>query len=398
MKIKVGVIFGGESVEHEISIITACQAMKNIDTDKYDVVPIYIAKDRTWYTGGMLKEVDVFKDFEDLKRFATKVVLVKTDKGFELQKVSGLFRKTVDFIDVAFPIVHGKGVEDGTLAGYLETVGIPTCESNVLSSALGQDKVIQKQVLNACGIQTPKYLWFFDSEFLDNPDKIVKDVKKLGFPVIVKPANLGSSIGIKIAKDENELTKAINEAISYDNKVIIEEVIKNLQEVNCAVLGTYDYQETSSIIEMKTGHAFLTFEDKYIGNGKKKGQFKAAPKRGESTLVEEAKLTKDMEEKVRNISKETFKALNFSGVVRIDLLIDTKAKEVYVNEPNTIPGCLSFFMWKNNGKNYKQLLDDIISISIKEYKNKTKKITSFDSNVLSSYSGGKKGAKGAKKF
>ncbi len=397
MKIKVGVIFGGESVEHEISIITACQAMKNMDSDKYEVVPIYIAKDKTWYTGAMLKEVDVFKDFEDLKRFASKVVLVKTESGFELQKVSGLFRKTVNYIDVAFPIVHGKGAEDGSLAGYLDSIGIPTCESNVLASSLGQDKVVQKQVLNACGIQTPKYVWFFDSEYLDNPSKYNKEIKKLGYPVIVKPANLGSSIGIKIAKDEEELTKAINEAISYDNKVIVEEVVKNLQEVNCAVLGNYEYQETSSIIEMKTGHAFLTFEDKYIGNGKKKGQFKAAPKSGESTLVEEANLTKDMEEKVRSISKETFKALNFSGVVRIDLLIDTKAKEVYVNEPNTIPGCLSFFMWKNNGKSYKQLLDDIISIAIKDFKSKSKKVTSFDSNVLSSYSGSK-GMKGAKKF
>ena len=397
MKIKVGVIFGGESVEHEISIITACQAMKNMDSDKYDIVPIYIAKDKQWYTGGMLKEVDVFKDFEDLKRFATKVVLTKTDKGFELLKANGLFRKVVDYIDVAFPIVHGKGAEDGSLAGYLESIGLPVCESNVLASALGQDKVIQKQILNAEGIKTPKYIWFFDNEFLDDPDSIIKSIKKLGFPVIVKPANLGSSIGIKIAKDENELAKAINEAISYDNKIVVEEVIKNLQEVNCAVLGNYEYQETSSIIEMKTGHAFLTFEDKYIGNGKKKGQFKAAPKRGDSQLVLEAKLTKEMEEKVREISKKTFKTLNFSGVVRIDLLIDTKAKEVYVNEPNTIPGSLSFFMWKNNGKSYKQLLDDIISIAIKDYKNKSKKITSFDSNVLSSYSGSK-GMKGSKKF
>lgn len=397
MKIKVGVIFGGESVEHEISIITACQAMKNMDTDKYDIVPIYISKDRTWYTGGMLKEVDVFKEFEDLKKFATKVVLVKTERGFELQKVTGLFRKTVDFIDIAFPIVHGKGVEDGSLAGYLESIGIPVCESNVLASALGQDKVLQKQVLNAQGIKTPKYVWFYDSEYLNDPETINKQIKKLGYPVIVKPANLGSSIGIKIAKDENELTKAINDAISYDNKIVVEEMIKNLQEVNCAVLGNYEYQETSSIIEMKTGHAFLTFEDKYIGNGKKKGSFKAAPKRGEDKLVVEAKLTKELEEKVREVSKATFKALNFSGVVRIDLLIDTKAKEVYVNEPNTIPGSLSFFMWKNQGKSYRNLLDDIISLSIKEYKNKSKKITSFDSNVLSSYSGSK-GMKGSKKF
>ena len=396
MKIKVGVIFGGDSVEHEVSIITATQAMKSIDRDKYEVVPIYISKDRTWYTGHMLEDIEVFKDFKDLKKYAKKVMLVKGSRGFELQRIDGLFNRCIETIDIAFPMVHGKGVEDGSLVGLLETVGVPYAMSNTLSSALGQDKVVQKQILNACNIKTPKYTWFYDSEYVTNEEKINEEVKKLGYPVIVKPARLGSSVGIKIANNENELTKAVNEAIKYDDKIIVEEVIKNLREVNIAVLGNNDYQETSSIVEMRTKHAFLTFEDKYIGGGKKKGFTKTKGlKSGNSDMIIDTKLENDIEKKVREMSVSTFKALNMSGVVRIDLLIDEKNKEVYINEPNTIPGSLSFYMWKNKGKTYKQLLDEIISLGIKEYKKNYKKTSSFESNILSNYNGSK-GSKGLK--
>ena len=389
MKIKVGVIFGGASVEHEVSIITAVQAMQNIDTEKYEVVPIYISKNGTWYTGEILKKMETYKDFDSDKKYLKQVVLIKGKDAYELQKTTGLFRKVVNTIDIAFPMVHGKGVEDGSLAGYLEMLKIPYVGSNVLASSLGQDKVVQKQVLNSLGINTPKYTWFYDSEYQTDPGKIKKDVKMLGYPVIVKPANLGSSVGIKIAKDEKELDEAIMDAILYDEKIIVEEMINNLMEVNCAVLGNYEHQEVSSIVQMKTKHEFLTFEDKYIGG--KKGKTKG--KDSSSSMIIDAKLDKKLEDKIKNASVKTFKALGMSGVVRIDLLIDTKTNEVYVNEPNTIPGSLSFYMWKD--KNYKKLLTEMISLSIKSYKNNFKKISSFDSNILSNYNGSK-GIKGSK--
>ena len=174
MKIRVGVIYGGDTVEHEVSIITAVQAMNYMNKDKYDIIPIYVSKDRTWYTGKMLMDMDVYKDFDNLKRYAKRVTLTKKDGAYILQATHGLFRKTVSELDIAFPIVHGKGVEDGSLAGYLDTVGIPYVGPNVLGAALGQDKVVQKQVMEACKISTPKYVWFYDTEFLSDSDKIKK--------------------------------------------------------------------------------------------------------------------------------------------------------------------------------------------------------------------------------
>lgn len=399
MKIKVGVIFGGETVEHEVSIISAVQAMNFIDQDKYEIVPIYISKDRTWYTGRMLMEMDVYKDFDSLKRYAKKVTLVKTEDGFFLQNVKGLFRKNIAELDIAFPIVHGKGAEDGSLAGLLDSIGIPYVGPKVMGAALGQDKVVMKQVMEASNIPTPKYTWFYDSEYLNDSSKIKKDIKTLGFPVIIKPANLGSSVGITVVKKEADLDKAINEAIKYDNKIVVEEMIDNLLEVNCAVLGNYEMTETSAIAEMLTKNDFLTYEDKYVGSSKGKSAKKISNngKMSNSEMIIPARLDKKMEAKVKELSEQTFKALNLSGVARVDFLINKKTKEVYVNEPNTIPGSLSFYMWKPVGKDYKTLLDDMITLTIKDYKKNSKKTTSFESNILSNYNGSK-GIKGKMKI
>lgn len=396
MKIKVGVIYGGDTVEHEVSIITAVQAMSYMNTEKYEIIPIYINKERIWYTGKMLMDMDIYKDLGLLKKYAKRVTLTKKDGTYVLQATHGLFRKDITELDIAFPIVHGNGVEDGSLAGYLDSIGIPYVGSNVLGSALGQDKVIQKQVMEVSNIPIPKYTWFYDVEYLSDSSKIQKEVKKLGYPVIIKPAKLGSSIGITIAKNEEELDKAINEAIQYDHKILIEEVISDLIEVNCSVFGNYEYQETSALAQMKTKNEFLTYEDKYIGGGKgKKGSLKGAGKMSTGDMIVPAKLDSKIETKVRELSIQTFKALNLSGVVRVDLLINGKTNEVYVNEPNTIPGCLAFYMWMPVGKDYTTLLDDMITLAIKDYKNKQRKTSSFDSNILSTFDGSK-GMKGLK--
>lgn len=396
MKIRLGVIFGGESVEHEISIITAIQAMNNLDKEKYDIIPIYISKDRIWYTGKMLMEIDVYKDFNELKKYAKKVTLINDGTGFFLMKTNGAFNKKVAELDLAFPIVHGKGVEDGSLAGYLETVGIPYVGSSMLGASLGQDKVVMKQVMEANNIPVPKYVWFYDNEYLQDSKSILKSIKNLEYPVIVKPANLGSSVGIKVAKNEKEVIDAIDEAISYDSKIVVEKVINDLLEVNCSVIGNSEFQETSVLDEIIPKHDFLTFDDKYLGNGKKGKLLKGAKgSKGMASTdrIIPARISKKLEDEVIRLSKETFKALNLKGIARIDFLIDKKNNNVYVNEPNTIPGSLAFYLWKAKGVEYKDLLDDAIKTTIKAYKDNSKKTTSFESNVLSSFNGGFKGIK-----
>jgi len=394
VKIKVGVIFGGETVEHEVSIITAVQAMEQINKDKYEVVPIYISKERIWYTGKMLMDIDVYQNFDDLKRYAKEVVLTKTNEGFFLQKTKGLFRKNVSEIDIAFPIVHGNNAEDGTLQGYLDSVGIPYVGSRVLGSALGQDKVIMKQIFKDSKLPVVDYMWFFDSEYVDDCDKIFEKVEKLGYPVVVKPATLGSSVGISYVKSDKELANAIEEAMRYDVKIVVEKAVSNLIEVNCSVFGNYSYQETSVIEEVTSEEEFLTFAEKYIGSNNKKGG-KCSKGMASASRIIPARISKELENKIKETSKEVFKALNLSGVCRIDYLIDKKTNKFYINEPNTIPGSLSFYLWEPSGKKYTDLLDELITLSIKDFKNRSRKIYSFESNILSNY--GIKGAKGIKK-
>lgn len=397
--IKVGVIFGGDSVEHEVSIISALQAMENIDEEKYEIVPIYISKDRHFYTGPALRDMDTFKYFDNMKKFVKEITICRKDKDIVLQKVKGFFGRNVNTIDVAFPIVHGKGVEDGSLAGFLETLGLPVVGPSVLGAALGQDKVVLKQVLEANNIKTPKYVWFYDYEYSINKDEILNKVETLGYPVIVKPANLGSTIGIGVAHSRNELETKIDEALEYERKIVVEEMIPNLLELNCAVCGNYEYSETSLVAEMKMKHELLTFEDKYLGGGKGKGM-KGSAKTPNSMSTSEfevpANIPEEMTNKIYEISKQVFRALNLKGVCRIDYLVNRETGDIYVNEPNTIPGSLAFYLYEPKGKKYKTLTDELIKSAIKDYKNEMRKTSSFTSNILSEYNGGKGLKKGVK--
>ena len=396
MKIKVGVIFGGETVEHEVSIISALQAIKNLNKDKYEVVPIYISKDRIWYTGNPLLEIDFFKNFEDNKKFVKKVVLVKKEKGYFLQNTNGLFRKDITDIDIILPVVHGNNVEDGTLAGYLDTVGIPYVGSHVLGASLGQDKVAMKQVMSSEGIPIVPYTWFFDTEYIEDKDTILKNIKGINYPVVVKPATLGSSVGITLVHNEKEIENAIDEAIKYDNKIVVEHAIPNLVEVNASVLGNYEYQKVSPLEEVMGLDEILSYSDKYLSGSKTKGS--SSKGMASTSRIVPARISKKLTENIKDTSKKVFRLLNLSGVCRIDYLIDSKSEKFYVNEPNTIPGSLSFYLWKEDGMSYSELLDEMISIAIKEYKNKGKKTKSFKTNILEGFNGSKgtKGLKGLK--
>ncbi len=393
MKIKVGVIFGGESAEHEVSIISAIQAINKMNEEKYDIIPIYITKDRQWYTGAMLKDIDSYQDLSLIKKYATNVVLVEKNNRFILQMKKGLFKREVAEIDIAFPIVHGTNVEDGVLQGYLQTIGIPFVGPNTYAGVVGQDKVFMKAIFEKEDLPLSKYVWFYDSEYKTDKDEVLKKISKLKYPLIVKPATTGSSIGISYAEDEAKLCEAIDDAINYDTKILVEEVVENLKEVNISVLGNYEHQKLSVIEEVNGHNKFLTYEDKYIGGGKTKAKFgvKSVPscKGSKGMLSASRKIPADLSDKlkeeVETVAKKAFKALGSSGCCRIDFLIDSKKNKVYVNEINSIPGSLAFYLWEPLGKDYTELLDDMINIGIKDYKKRSSKTYTFDTNILQGF-------------
>lgn len=405
MRIKVGVIFGGETVEHEVSIISAIQAMNKIDEEKYEIVPIYITKDREWYTGEMLRDIEVYQDFNLIKKYSSNVVLYYKNGSYVLQKKKGLFKSIVKEIDIAFPIVHGTNVEDGVLQGYLQTIGIPYVGPNVYAAVVGQDKAFMKDVWASANLPIKNYTWFYDFDYRQDPDAIVKKISKLKYPVIVKPATTGSSVGISVCDKEEKIREAIDEAVQYDTKIVVEEVVEDLKEVNIAVMGNYEHQKVSEIEEVLSGNKFLTFTDKYIGNGKGKvkgkmsGPVKGASKGMASTNRKlPAELDDETRKEVERVATEAFKALGSSGNSRIDFLIDRKDNKVYLNEINSIPGSLAFYLWDAKDINFTKVLDDMINIGIKDYKKRVSKTHSFESNILQGFAsnGGVKGAKGVK--
>lgn len=388
MKVNVGVMYGGNSTEHEISIISAVQAMNNIDKDKYEIVPIYLTKDSKMYTSDNLLKMDIYKDLANVKKSCAEVIFTK--KGNEFVLIKNKFPyNVIKKIDLVLPIMHGYNTEDGSIAGFLEVLGVPYCESDIYASVIGQDKVLQKAVLKENNIPVVDYEYFYESDYLKDANAIIKKISRLGFPVIVKPSRQGSSVGISIAKNKKELENAIDEALSYDEKILVETVVEDLCELNCSVVGDNSNYEASLIEEVYSSDEILSYKDKYMSGGGK------TPSKGMASTGRKvpADIPKDMTEKIQMLSINACKALNTNGVVRIDYLLDRKTNNLYLNELNIVPGSLAFYLWTPKDVKYKELLNRIISAGIKRYQNKSKKLSSFETNVLANFNG----TKGVKK-
>lgn len=371
MRLNIGVIFGGKSVEHEISIISAIEAMGYADESKYKIVPIYIDKDNTWYTGEHLKNIINFRDIDLVKRYAKKVALVRVDKSFVLQKL-GMFKKNLCVIDIVVPIGHGAYLEDGSLQGYLNMLGVPYAGPSVLGAALGQDKVIQKELLSANNMPLVNYTWFYSYELSDK--KLVQErLSKLKFPVFIKPSSLGSSIGIEIAEDEKDFFKKVKNTMKYDKKILVEEKANDVKEINISVLGNYKKVEVSEIEEINSNEDFYSFKEKYVNN------FSKIQEKDNKT---KPIISKEMIEDMKEYAINTFKALDGNGVARIDFLINDKTKKIYINEINTIPGSLSSYLWKAKKKNQTELFDDLIAIAIDNKKDDEQIQKAIPGNLL----------------
>ncbi len=398
MKTTVAVLFGCASVEHEVSIISAVQAMKSINRNKYNVVPIYISKKGEMFTGESLFEIDTYKDFSKLFENCHPVTMVNIGGKVFLKYLDNkMFKKNADIeINVGFPVVHGTNCEDGSVAGYFELLGLPYVGCDVLSAALGMDKAKFKTVLEKCGLPVLPCIQFTSRQWADNCEKISKEIEeKIKYPLIVKPVNLGSSVGISKVENHDELLEAIDLSFSFSDDILVEKAIISLREINCSVLGDRDECEASEVEEPIMHDKILSYEDKYLQNGSK-----SEGSKGMASLGRElpANLPKEKSDEIKDIAKKAFKAFGASGVCRIDFLMDTaENNKVYINEANTIPGSLSFYLWEATGMKYTELIDKLISLAFKRQRNRENLMFTIDTNILSNADlGGSKGAKGSK--
>ncbi len=396
MKTNVAVFFGGRSVEHEISVLSALQAIAAMDKDKYNIVPVYITKKGRWMTGEALLDIRNYKDMQALEGKTTEVFMRPEYGDYNLYeaKAGGLFskgNKVVENIHVVLPVLHGTNGEDGIFEGVLETIGIPFAGCNTLSSANGMDKITMKMILREEGIPVVDYVWCTDKQWLADKDAIVKKVEeKLGYPVIVKPANLGSSVGIGKAADRAQLIEKVNEAEKFSSRIIIEHMIEQLKEINCSVLGDCDDHQSSVCEEPIKSGDFLSYEDKYMGGTKTNAGMQASDKRIPAQIPEETS------EKIRKMAGDTFRVLSCHGVSRVDVMIDEADGNIYVNEINTIPGSLSFYLWEASGISFPKLMDTLVQLALKRKREQEKKTFTYDHNIFAMGGGVKGGTKGAK--
>lgn len=402
-KIRLGVIYGGPSVEHEIAVISAVQAMSAADESKYQVVPIYLSKDGLWYTGDELKDMAAYADLAGLKA-RCKRVYMKADRGAHalVARGKGFFAKDEEIpLDVVLPVMHGAHGEDGCLQGFLELLNIPYAGPGVLAAAVGMDKIMMKNVLSANGLPVLPGVWFTADEWYADRDECVVRVEQLGYPVIVKPANLGSSVGIARAANANELVAALNDAATFAGRLLVEPCLDERREINCSVLGYGAKNRASVCEEPLTDNAFLTYQDKYLSGGKggkqgakagdKLGGAKAGGAKagmGSSKRQVPADLPGAVSQEIQELCRRAFVALDGCGVARIDVMIDKRDDKIYINEINTIPGSLSFYLWQACGLEFPDLIDELVEAALARQRAKDRLTFSYDTNILAGFAKG----------
>jgi D-alanine-D-alanine ligase len=379
MKRNVGVIFGGKSVEHEVSIITGLQIAENANKNKYNIIPVYIDKDGDWYYGDKLKDIKVYSNWNNNKK--------KFKKFFP--SIDGKDRKNIlNSMYSLIIAIHGNYGEDGKLQGFLELAGIPYTSSGVVGSATGMDKVVMKKIF--CGMDLPvlPYIWFKRDDWEKNSKELINKIHyTLDYPIFVKPANLGSSIGISMANNEEELVTAIEVAGNYDKRILVEKGMENANEVNVSAILADGEIKVSELEEPVKWEKFLSFNDKYIRSNSK-------TKSGMSGMSR--KIPADINEEIRNhvieYTKSIYKTMDCGGVVRVDFILNSDKTKVYVNEINTIPGSFAFYLWEPLGIKFDKLIDIMIDESIRIFEDKKKDIIRYDSDILKKL-GGTKGSK-----
>ena len=397
-KIQLGVIFGSRSCEREVAIISAVQLMNHVDTEKYDVVPVYISEHGVWYTGEALRRIETYKHFNPDAKGVEQVALDITAGSGALiatRPGKGLFGKPSQVVaarlDVCVIVMHGLNGEDGTLQGMLELANVPYTSTGVAGSAVGMDKIMMKQFFRGADLPVLPDSWYTRSMWEKDRAAILEDVeKKLGYPVFVKPANLGSSIGVSRADDREGLEDSLDLAFDYDRRVLVEKGLDKPIELNCSVLG-YDDDVQASPIEMPiSAEKFLDFKEKYLASGGSKGM-------ASLHRILPAPIPEELKERIQALSCDIFRMMDCKGVVRIDYMWDRNSDGIYITEINTIPGSLAFYLWENAGLKYSRMIDKLVECAKRAHEDKNLRNYAFTSDILKSVSlGGAKGTKGAK--
>ena len=408
----VGVVLGGVAPEHEVSIISALQAAAALDRDRYRPVPLYIAKDGTWYTGEKLLDVATYRDIDRLREIAVPLALYPGAYGtLECTEIrdggplQAFMRPARRFsIDVVLPGLHGGAGEDGGVQGICETFNVPYTGSGVFGSAIGMDKVLSKRLCRDAGIPVVDFVALREDAWGGREEtELDRCEQELGYPVIVKPARGGSSIGIMRAENRDELDAAVEDAFRYDDKVVVEHAVQELREINCSLLGDQHGVEPSALEEpvASKDEEVLTFQDKYMReeDGGAKGGTKtaAAGPEGMASLdrIIPAELSEKRTTEIQNLAVRIFQLFECAGVARIDFMIDEATGELFFNEINTIPGSFSFYLWEPSGVPFDELMHRMIEIARRQHREKNGRIRTYDVNLLAERSlSGLKGAKG----
>ncbi len=390
---KVGVIYGGVSCEHDVSVITGLQIMENMDRSKYDIIPIYIHDDGEWYADKNLFNAKIYPEFNSYKDGLMKGYIAPNRPGIVMGQKSLFSKESYTKLDCVIVALHGMNGEDGSVQGLLELANIPYTSSGIVGSSVGMDKIMMKKVFEANSFPVLPYTYFIREDWEKNPDAVLSTIEnKLPYPLFVKPANLGSSIGITKAKDRESLTNAITIATAFDERIVVEKAIEDVKEVNCAAIGRGNQVRVSTTEEPMSWQEFLTFEDKYMNGGK--GGKLAGSKSSENGMASMSRkvpalLDTQKEGYIKFLTAEVFKALNVKGVVRVDFLIDNMEDKIYINEINTIPGSMACYLWKYDGYEFYRIIDEMIDIAEKEHAEKNRNTYTYHSAIMENFGGAK---------
>lgn len=399
-KMNIAVFFGSRSCEHDVSIVSALQCIEATKAAGFNVTPVYISRDGLWYTGEPLENIETFREFNPMTKGITRVTLDVTANAGDLwawpPQRAGLFAKVpapLCHIDCVIPVFHGWHGEDGTIQGLLEMANIPYASSGVLGSAIGMDKIAMKQILRGAGFPVLDFVWFTREQLKKERQAVIERVEKeIKYPAFIKPAALGSSIGVSRAKNREELERALDVAASYDRRILVEVGVVHPVEINCAAVG-YGEDVRTSVCEMpvpSSNDTFLDFWQKYLRNASTKGE----DSRGMKSLsrVVPAPIGDELTGRIQTMTCDIFKLLDCCGTVRVDFILDQNDM-LFVNEPNTIPGSLAFYLWKASGLDFPKLIEKMVEDALRAHADKNSSVFAYDSSILKKVAAGTKGSK-----